>query len=108
MGNAIFTGEWFDTLNYGTSIVSVATDKDSAINGLEVQYSNDTTHIDQEDKFNIKANIGKVFTFGMANRYFRIKYTNGNVAQTQFDIQVIHKSTAIKQGFFGSVKSATS
>jgi len=95
-GNGVFTGEWFDTLYYGTSIVSISTDKDSAIDGLEVQYSNDTTHIDQDDKFTIKANIGKVFTFGMANSYFRIKYTNGTVAQTHFDIQVIHKSTAIK------------
>lgn len=95
-GGGAFTGKWFDTLNYGTVSIGVIADQNSAADGLEVQWSADGLTVTQDDVFTILANKGKTFTFSFPNRYFRIKYTNGAVAQTSFNIQSILKKGSFK------------
>jgi hypothetical protein len=94
--SATFTGAWTDSLDVGTIVIGVNTDQDSATDGLVIQYSNDQTHVCQDDKFTIAANAGKVFTFTPANRYYRITYTNGPLPQTSFDLETIQRRYAIK------------
>jgi hypothetical protein len=88
--DGVFTGSaWQDTLEYGTITVGLHTDQASATDGLEVQWSHDGVSVDQTDVYTIGANSGKVFRFAPVYRYFRVKYTNGGVAQTAFHIQSI-------------------
>jgi hypothetical protein len=93
---AVFTGSWVDTLDYGTAIVGVESDVDSATDGLVIEYSTNGVHACQDDKFTITGGIGKVFSVGMSNRYMRVKYTNGGVGQGSFHLQTILKNSPIK------------
>ncbi|MHA1437858.1 MAG: hypothetical protein ACTSPD_09775 [Promethearchaeota archaeon] len=88
--NESFTGDFEEVLDYSHIIIQIVCDQDSVEDGLEIQWSNDGVNID-DDVFTIPANGGKVFTFGAQARYFRIKYTNGTVAQTIFRLTVILK-----------------
>lgn len=91
-----FTGDWQDTLDFGMVVIGIKTDKNSATNGLKVEWSSDGVTADQDDMFTIMANQGKVFTFGPANRYVRVIYTNGTQAQTSFKLQTILRRVYVK------------
>ena len=94
--SGVFDGDWQDTINFNVIIIGVAADQDSATDGLEIQWSSDGVTKTQDDVFSIFANAGKVFTFSPANRYFKIVYTNGVLAQTAFNIQAIFKKAGFK------------
>jgi hypothetical protein len=79
----VFTGSaWQDTLNYGVLSINISTDIDSAVDGLEIQWSSDKVARTDSDVFSIFANNPKTYTFGPAQRYYRIKYTNGTGGTT--------------------------
>ena len=91
-GGGVFTGSiWQDCLNYGTIVVSVTSDQNSATNGLVVQWSPDGTAIMDTDSFTILANIPKSFSFGTSSRYIRVVYTNGATLQGNFILQTMLK-----------------
>lgn len=95
--NAVFTGNaWQDTLDYSEIIVSVNTDQSSATDGLVVQWSSNGVDVHETDEFTITANIGKTFSFPCNRRYIRVKYTNGSVAQTTFNLETLLKRFASK------------
>jgi hypothetical protein len=94
--DAVYTGTWVDTIGYGTVMVSVSADQDSATDGLVIQYSENGSHVCLDDKFTISADAGKVFTFTPANQYYRVVYTNGPVDQASFFLQTILRATPIK------------
>lgn len=93
---ADFTGDYFDTLNYGTVTISVSSDQDSATDGCVFQWSEDGIDVTQVDTYSIFADTPKVFTFSPPNRYFRIFYTNGGVIQGKFSTQPIFKKGSFK------------
>jgi len=77
--DAVFTGStWQDTLDYGVLSINIATDVDSATDGLDIQWSSDGVNVSDHDYFTILADVPKTFTFGPAQRYYRIVYTNGS------------------------------
>lgn len=90
-----FTGEWFDLRNFASIIVSIKTDKDSAVDGLIIEHSSDGENVDGDDLFNIVGNGGKVFTFMPNSQYYRVRYINGGTTQTVFRLQSNLKRTAI-------------
>lgn len=93
----VFTGTgWQSTLDYGVISIDVNTDQDSAIDGLVVQWSHDGDTIDNEDIMTIFADTPKTFTFGPANQYVRLKYTNGSVAQGIFSLQTLLRRVYVK------------
>lgn len=94
--DGVFTGDWQDTLDYGTISINVNSDQNSATDGLDVQWSIDGVTVDDHDYFSILANNPKTFTFGPANRYVRIVYTNGGVAQTSFNLQTLLRRVYVK------------
>lgn len=94
--NLSFEGEWINTLDYGTVVIGIISGQDSAIDGLVIQWSANGVDIVQTDEFSIFANKGKVFTFGYANKYIKIKYTNGSTIQTDFHLQTIHRRVYVK------------
>lgn len=80
----VFTGTAEDTLNYSGIILSIHTDKASATNGLEMQFSPDGVTWFTSDTYTVAANACKTFSFQPVGRYARVKYTNGGVATTNF------------------------
>lgn len=89
----IFTGT-SDTINGdGIIYINVFSDQASATDGLEIQQSSDGINWDHSDCFTIPASSGKNYSINPYAKYFRIKYTNGAIAQTAFRLQVIFKST---------------
>jgi hypothetical protein len=91
-----FPGDWTDTLNHNTVSIGVVADQDSAASGLEVQWSADGVSVTQDDTFSIFANKAKTYTFSPANRFLRVVYTNGILAQTSFSLQTILKKGGFK------------
>jgi len=94
----IFTGTIIDTKNFVEVIVTVISDVASATNGLEIQFSRDTTpsNFTTTSDYTIPAGTEKTFTNQPERRYCRIKYTNGVAAQSSFDLEVQIKTTPTK------------
>jgi hypothetical protein len=92
----VFTGEWQDTLNFGSILVSVNTNKNSATDGLQLQFSSNMIDIQDTDEFTILANKPKTFSFQPVRRYIRLKYTNGPAAQTIFSLETSLRATYVK------------
>jgi len=94
--NGVFTGKWEDVSNYNSVIIGIKVDKNSATDGLSIQWSSNGTTMCDSDSYTILANIGKVFTFTPARKYIRVVYTNGTVDLTSCGIQTIYKQGGIK------------
>ena len=92
----VFTGTGIDVLNYAIIAVNIATDQDSATDGLSIQQSSDNVNWDHPDEFTINGGRPKNFTIQPYAQYMRVVYTNGAVGQTYFRLQVILKSVNIK------------
>jgi hypothetical protein len=84
----VFTGTWFGTVPFSSVQVLVLTDQDSASLGLEIQMSTDGTNVHHVHNFTVDANTpnGAHFEVSLSGLYYRIKYTNGGVAQTTFNL----------------------
>lgn len=95
--NGVFTGSgWQDTIDYGVLSINVVSDQNSATNGLDVQWSNDGINVTDHDYFTILANTPKTFTFGPAERYFRLVYTNGSLATSTFHLTSLLRRVYVK------------
>jgi hypothetical protein len=94
--NQVYIGTADDVSDYGTIQVSLASDKDSALNGLIFQTSPDMlTWYDMEL---YTYNAAGVSTYSMAPsaKYFRLKYVNTGAATTKFFIQTFYKQGYVK------------
>ena len=96
----IFTGAAIDTKNYGIIIVSILSNVISAIDGLDIQfseassgpwYSSDTYSLELD-----KINVLKPFSVQTVLRWMRVKYTNGGTAQDVFLLSTQLKPVYIK------------
>lgn len=92
----MFIGGVTDILRIAIIFVSVYADVASGADGLAIQQSNDGTHWDWVDYFNILAATGKTFSINPALKYFRVVYTNGGTPQGSFRLQTVLKSTNAK------------
>lgn len=85
-----YIGTFEEILNYSDVSLTVFSDKDSATNGLVIQWSSDGTNVDYTDVYSfIAANGGNQLSFGVKTRYFRVIYKNGSLAQVSFRLQTI-------------------
>lgn len=91
-----FVGEFVNILNYAAITILACTDQNSALNGLEIQWSVDSSMVCEKDNFTILADKGKLFTFFPGAKYLRVKYKNGAITQTSFQLQTILKRTNIQ------------
>jgi len=89
----VYTGTYTNIIDYSHISIQIKSDQASTTDGLVIEWSNDGVNLIDTDKFTLVANEGKVFTFGCQAPYYRIKYTNGGVAQTFFNLTVLIKST---------------
>lgn len=84
----IFTGVSEDITNYAIMFINVYSDVASATNGLCIQVSHDGIDWHLSECYTIEAGKFKLFAHQCATKYFRINYTNGGVAQTDFHIEI--------------------
>jgi len=96
LADAIFTGTSTDILAYSAIAILVHTDKESATDGLEVQFSctGDSWH--SGEAYTISAGSTKFFTPPAQAQFYRIKYTNGGTDQTAFHLHSTLKRNPIK------------
>lgn len=87
----VWNGVSEDVVEYSSIIVTVHSDKASATDGLELQFSPDNVNWFTADEYTIPAGICKVYTLQTVGPYFRVKYTNGAQAQTTFNICTQYK-----------------
>lgn len=93
----IFTGEATPVVDFVESRVNVYSDVASATDGLSIQYSSDGANWDHEDPYTVPADTGKNYQIQRVASYYRIVYTNGIVAQTDFRLETILNSTHSQQ-----------
>jgi len=94
--DGVFTGTGEETTNYADITITVQADQASATDGLEMQFSHDNITWSTTDRYTIPANKCKPFSLSAIGKYFRVKYTNGGVAQTEFDLCVRFNVTSAK------------
>jgi hypothetical protein len=95
-GGATFTGTADDLTNYGSIVLFIDSDVDSAANGISFEYSTDGTNWDKQETHTFSA-ASAPFTHTMIPeaKYFRVVYTNGAGAQTHFRMQVLFHTTSL-------------
>lgn len=94
LANGVFTGSWEQVSpTYASVTVSMISDKASATEGVEYQFSSDGINIDINHTGTFDhVDEGHTIKNPPHCRYFRLKYTNGNQAQTYFRVQTIYNT----------------
>jgi len=93
--DGVFTGTGEIIAAYQATHISVITDVDSAINGLEIQYSQDNTNWDNIETHTIEGGKPEQIVSPHNGLYFRLKLTNGSTEQSYLRIQVMHHGMPI-------------
>jgi len=86
------SGPFSEILDASEISVAIHTDQDGlndGVNGLKVQWSQNGVDVDKENTFNVQANIGKNYTFGVSYRYVRVVMQNGPSDQGFLRLQTI-------------------
>lgn len=86
--SGVFTGISEDITKFAEVRISIFADQASATDGLSIQQSSDGVNWDTTDVYTIPASTSKTFGVGAVQKFFRIVYTNGVVAQTAFRVSV--------------------
>lgn len=93
---AVFTGTGITLLDHQAVTVMIDASHDSAVDGMQFQFSSDNINWDVSLDFTYTAGGGRTFQFGMYAQYFRIVYANGGTAQTHFRCQtLLHHGTTL-------------
>ena len=95
VADATFTGVAERCNGYGIIYVNTYSDQASATDGLKIEQSADGTNWDHCDEFSIGAGSGKNFSINPYAKWYRVRYTNGTVDQTDFRLQTILKATGL-------------
>ncbi len=90
----VFTGAAKDILTCGVVFVNISTDQASATDGLSIQQSSDGTNWDHTDDYTVAVGANKNYSINPHSRWFRVVYTNGDVAQGHFRLQSICKGNS--------------
>ena len=93
---ATFTGPGVDLLDHQAITVMIDASHDSAVDGMQFQFSSDNSNWDVSLDFTYTVNGGRIFQFGIYAQYFRVVYTNGGTGQTHFRCQtLLHHETTL-------------
>lgn len=87
--DSVFTGTSTDVLEYREITVSVWSDENSAVDGIELQFSQDGTNWRSAyaDTLNVLNGYGTSISVPVLCRYFRLKYTNGDTTTTELNLK---------------------
>lgn len=91
-GDAVFTGTAEIVTGYGGIAILAYSDVASADGGLLFQSSQDGTNWDSSLPVTLEANKREIHTLAVISKYFRVVYTNGSSAQSEFRLEVMYTS----------------
>jgi hypothetical protein len=95
-GGGNFTGTWRELWKFGGLQVSVFSDVSSAVDGFKVEFSYDGLTVHYTNTYTYNASSGGIgYIFPPEFKFFRINYTNGAAAQTDFKLISTLKPTAL-------------
>ena len=89
-GDAVFTGTAEVVTGYGGIAVLAYSDVASADGGLLFQSSQDGTNWDSSLPVTLEANKREIHTLAVISKYFRVVYTNGSSAQSEFRLETMY------------------
>lgn len=97
IADAVFTGTGVSLLDHQAIAVNIDASHDSAVDGMQFQFSSDGTNWDISLDFTYTAaDGGRIFQFGIYAEYFRVVFTNGGTGQTHFRCQtLLHHETTL-------------
>lgn len=84
--NSIFTGTSEQVINYNSLLLNIKSDVDSEINGVIVEFGNQSNVWDIKHEYTYKSNELFNIQVPIIAKYFRIRYINGNINQTSFNL----------------------
>ena len=93
IADAKFPGAAIEILNYGIVFVSVYTDVDSAVDGLEIFQSINGADWDFSDVYTVKAG-SENYSVNPHAKFLKVDYTNGGTGQGEFRLQTILKGNS--------------
>jgi hypothetical protein len=93
---ATYTGAPDDVREYAEITVFLYTDQGSAIDGLSLQFSTNAINWDDKTEVNVTGQFVSKKILPVVAQYFRVVYTNGSVAQSEFRLQVIYNRSKNK------------
>lgn len=93
-GNASFTGTYEDVSAYRSVVVTVTTDQASSSNGIIVYFSPDGTNNDNSFTKSVSASTPSNFVVPVVNKFMKVVYENGSVAQSSFRLQTLFEPFA--------------
>jgi len=95
-GGGNFTGTWRELWKFGGLQVGVYSNVDSATDGFKVEFSYDGLAVHHTHTYTFKASSNGIgYIFAPEFKFFRINYTNGAAAQTDFKLISTLKPTAL-------------
>lgn len=86
--NATFTSPWTSIQGLINLQVFVLADKQSAVNGLQIQFGTVKQQVDITRSYSVNANFTTQLKADSLGSWMRIVYQNSNAVQTQFSLQV--------------------
>ncbi len=95
-GTGVFEGTFSDTQGYTSTSIFVKSDQDSATGGLQIIHSSDGVTDERVISFSYIAADnpqGLIYLIPSSTKYFRLKYTNGAVAQTGFTTSIKYETS---------------
>jgi len=98
LGTNVYAGTATDVSQYASVAISIHSDQDSAFDGMRFEFSQNGTNWDDSYAFNLNASQSSTrrFQFPVTARYFRVHYTNGTEATTEFRVQtVLHRENIL-------------
>lgn len=93
-----FVGTGTDVHSYATVVTTLHSDQDSASDGMKFQFSMDNTNWDDvyPHEMDVSESGTRRFQFPVCAQYFRIHYTNGSMATSDFRCQtILHRQTTL-------------
>lgn len=93
---AIFIGTSEEVKDYASISIFSFSDQASVEDGLIIEWSSNGVDWDDSDTYTTESNVTRFLTFGPEARYFRVRYVNGVVNQSNFRLQVIFHRNYMK------------
>ncbi len=90
LANATFTGISEDVSDFASISVNLWTDQKGESNGVSMEFSPDGVNWDKQKRHTATAGKDHNFLLTVIAQYFRVVYTNGSIAQSDFRLQIIY------------------
>jgi hypothetical protein len=90
LANNIFTGSVEKVSNYESVSITINSNVSSATDGIKIYLGPTEDNLIHKYSYSYTANENKVISLKLTDKYFKLVYTNNNIAQTSFYIETFY------------------